>query len=101
MWKPINSCRDVISRALRHAPAAIVPKKVQCGRFKFISITIHIQMHVHNGIKIFSLYVVINMYSVVLFFLHVKNNCVICSCREFIVQSEDCENIFEAMSVIV
>ena len=45
-------CRDVISHDLRHAPAAT---QKRCDQFMFISITMHIQMHVHNGSKISSL----------------------------------------------
>ena len=46
------TCRDVISRAFHHAPAAT---QNRCGRFLFISITMHVQMHVHNGSKTFLL----------------------------------------------
>ena len=45
-------CHDVISRDLPHA--AVATQK-WCGQFMFISITIHVQMHVDNGSKISSL----------------------------------------------
>ena len=34
-----------------------------CGRFMSISITMHVQMHVHNGIKISSLRTYVAMYN--------------------------------------
>ena len=54
-----NQCtyRYMISHALRHAPATT---QKRCDQFMFISITMHVQMHVHNDIK-FSHYVVINV----------------------------------------
>ena len=58
-----NKCSycNVISLALYHActyPAAT--KK--SGSLMFISITIHMQIHVHTGIKILATYVVIDTY---------------------------------------
>ena len=47
------TCRDVISCVLRHTHAA--PKKGVADLCLYKIITMHVQMHVHNGINIFSL----------------------------------------------
>ena len=59
-----NKCSycNMISRALYHACTYPAATQKICDSLMFISITIHVQIHVHTGIKFLATYVAIDIY---------------------------------------